>query len=264
MLMTERSDDKYAFDTHLNYITAIRSLCPDLSVSYTNKIIKLSLPELKTKENVISLTNKSLADEYKIIQEDAEYSFASTSWLPVKAYYLIFNFMLTAEYCINPQTKSFKISHTRLISIWNSRLKKGEIVFSEKDLGIVYGKEILDFILPKGSTFKNSTSKDDLYKSAMKMIARYKYEDWKSGLKVKLGSKEGQVEKQEFLDNLEVSIFDYFYQMRIRSNYRDFAFISGVTSQDTKKYFEIYYSITKNICDSLSKLSKQIQSQRLK
>ena len=42
--------------------------------------------------------------------------------------------------------------------------------------------------------------------------------------------------------------------MRIRSNYRDFAFIDGVTVEDTKKYFNSYYGFSTNIVAALEDL----------
>lgn len=264
MLHTNKSSEKFAFDTHLNYITSLSLLSVDLSLEYTNKIHQKPIPSYEKKKNIINLTARSLKDEYEIINVDPEYSYASTSWLPVKSYYLIFNLLLTAEYCIRPEEKSFKTSHTRLISNWNHMIKSGEVVFSCEEIGKIHGAEIFDFKLPPGATLSPRTSKENLCKAAMKMIANYKYDEWKSKLKVKLGSKEGQDAKKVFMENFSVSILDYFYQMRIRSNYRDFAFIDEITCEETKKFFETYYSTTIKFQNALVGLCKQLKSERLK
>ncbi len=160
--------------------------------------------------------------------------------------------------------ESFKISHTALISSWNKRILNGDVSFSSTEIGHVYGKEIFDFKLPKGASLSAKTKNEDLFKYALKMVANYKYDEWKVRLKVKLSSKEGQQQKKIFMDGLTVSIFDYFYQMRIRSNYRDFAFIDGITSTETQKYFEIYYSSTIKLANAIIGLCKSMKVKRLK
>lgn len=264
MIYAKSNSDRFAFDTHLNYINSLSSLTADLKIEYTNDVKKMAIPSYEKKKNIINLTLRSLKDEYEIINVDPEYSYASTTWLPVKAYYLIFNLLLTAEYCIRPNEKSFKISHTKLISSWNKMIKNGEVIISPSEIGIVYGPEIFDFKLPKYATFRKGTAKEDLFKSAMKMVAKYKYEEWKSKINVKLGSKKGQQLKKEFLNDFSVSIFDYFYQMRIRSNYRDFAFIDEITSAETKNFFETYYSTTIKLQNALVGVCKQLKRKRLK
>ena len=73
------------------------------TLQYNNSLQKAGLPDIDQKKNLIVLTKKSLSDEKKIVDIDKDYSYASTSWLPVKSYYLIFNVLLTVEYVIKIQ-----------------------------------------------------------------------------------------------------------------------------------------------------------------
>src|SRR3989338_7092176 len=100
-----------AYDTHFNYIKCLCSLTKGTTLQYTGSLRKASLPDIDEKKNLIDLTKKSLTDEHKIVGIDRDYSYASTSWLPIKAYYLIFNILLTIEYIIKIQKSAFSRGH---------------------------------------------------------------------------------------------------------------------------------------------------------
>ena len=79
-----------------------------------------------------------------------------------------------------------------------------------------------------------------MHKLIMKKVATYKCEDYKAIQKIDRKTKKGKKEYQKCLDKLCISILDFFYTMRIKSSYKDFAFIDGVdpsvrrfTSQST-------------------------------
>ncbi len=108
-----------AFRTHYNYIRSLRNLVKGATLSHTNisQIPPARTPHLGTKRNLIRLTAKSLSDESKIVRRDEEYSYASTSWLPVKTYYLLFNQMLTIDYLLTLDPKMFTVGAPSLLRI---------------------------------------------------------------------------------------------------------------------------------------------------
>ena len=55
---------------------------------------------------------------------------------------------------------------------------------------------------------------------------------------------------------------DLAYFMRIRSNYRDFAFITGVIADDTKEYFESYFNFTMNMARIFENLNVTLTNTR--
>ena len=103
MILLRNTPEHQAYDTHLNYIKCLASLMSGTTLQYNNSLQKAGLPDIDQKKNLIVLTKKSLSDEKKIVDIDKDYSYASTSWLPVKSYYLIFNVLLTVEYVIKIQ-----------------------------------------------------------------------------------------------------------------------------------------------------------------
>ena len=84
-----------------------------------------------------------------------------------------------------------------------------------------------------GANLSSRTTDDDMYKMAIRKIAKYKVDDWKQRNHINLRKSAHKTKYQIYLSNFSVSIFDFPYYMRIRSNYRDFAFIEGVTTDET-------------------------------
>ena len=78
ILMTQTTLEHQAYDTHLNYIKCLSDLVKGVSIKYTGSLKKAGISDIDEKKNLISLTKKSLNDEYKIVQMRA---FSSTSKL---------------------------------------------------------------------------------------------------------------------------------------------------------------------------------------
>lgn len=247
-----------AYDTHYNYIRCLCNLMKNTSIRYTGSLRKAALSDLNEKKNLIDLTKKSLDDEYKIVQIDKDYSYASTSWLPVKSYYLIFNILLTTEYVFKIQKSIFRLGHTSCVDEYTRKLESGEIQFSEPLLNQVFNKSILNHVVKSGANLSSKTGSDDMYKMAIRKIAKYKIDDWKNKNQINLRKKNHKTKYQKYLSTFKVSIFDFPYHMRIRSNYRDFAFIDGVTTNDTAQYFKTFFGFTVYFVNSLEGLKKDL------
>ena len=113
-----------------------------LSRADVKRITPAPIPLLDAKRNLIDLTKKSLSDEAHIVQKDRDYSYASTSWLPGKTYYLLFNMMMTVEYLFTLDPWSFKIGHARCSAEFTTRLASGVIKFSEPKINLVHDRRI--------------------------------------------------------------------------------------------------------------------------
>jgi hypothetical protein len=244
MILLNKNTEHEAYDTHLNYIKCISELLDGVTLNYSFSINKGLLPDLDIKKNLISLTKKSLNDENKIVQIDRDFSYASTTWLPVKSYYLIFNILLTIEYILKIQKTIFRLSHTSCIEEFTRKLKTGEIKFSNPILNQVFDQNILIYKVTSGANLSSRTGQTDMYKMAIRKIAKYKLDDWKAKNKIDLRSKAHKLQCKKYLQSFNVSIFDFAYLMRIRSNYRDFAFIDNVTTLETAKYFDYFFKYT--------------------
>jgi hypothetical protein len=257
------SPDRQSYETHFNYISCLENLLRGIKLRYSGSLRPAMLPRLNEKDNLIKLTKKSLSDEKKIVDIDPDYSYASTSWLPVKSYYLIFNTLLTLEYIIKLQNTCFQASHKNCIEEFTRKLSSGEIVFSEPILNTVFDASILNYKSTIGSNLSPRTQPELMYKLALRKIARYKDEEWKRKEKINLRIKNHKARHQSYLNSsFFVSIFDFPYYMRIRSNYRDFAFIDGINSAETSQYFNNYFAFTVRLVEALEGVKSDLMAMR--
>jgi len=248
--------ERQAFDTHYNYSDCLEYLTKGISIKILKNLNQASLIHLDTKKNLIDLTLKSLEDEYNIVQQDNDYSYASTSWLPVKTYYLIFNLMLTVEYILQVQKSVFNYHHIKCIEEFTRKLEAKEIEFSEPLLNNVFDRNILKHKEVSGANLSRRIDIGRRYTMAIKKVAKYKFEEWKRKEKVNLRSSTGKSKRENYLESFKISIFEFPYYMRIRSNYRDFAFIEGVSNSDTARYFNSYYNFALNLYHALNNLKR--------
>ena len=236
--------DRLDFETHLKYVSLLAKLSKGVSVTCTlkPKLNKSKLNALKNKLQLIELTKKSIQDEYKIVQIDKEYSTASVLWLPIKTYYLAYHLLCITDYLISDDIRSLSEKHSKCIDTFTKMLSSGAIQFSEPLLNGVYDKSILNFKTVSGELLRAGVKDEILYKSLMKKIAKEKIENFKisNGI-VEVRTKKNKDKVEKFKNSLTVSIFDFFYSMRLRMNYRNFNFIDDIPSVNTKTYFEEYY-----------------------
>ena len=57
---------------------------------------------------------------------------------------------------------------------------------------------------------------------------------------------------------MTVSIFDFFYQMRLRLNYRNFDFIDDIAADQTKAYFDQYFTAAGYFYNCFSNLKNKL------
>lgn len=251
--------DRQSFDTHYNYIRCLNILMSGSTLSYLNRCLPHPIPEAGTKDNLINLTARSLREEYDIVQIDEDYSYASTSWLPVKSYYLLFNILLTVEYLLKLQARAFRTSHVACIEEFTRKLRGGEIEFNKPLLNLVFDRTIFEFRELPGANLSPATNTARMYKMAIRKVAQYKLDDWVKKSNINPRTSAGRQLKENYLNTFSISIFEFPYMMRIRANYRDFAFIDGVTTTDTKRYFNMYYNFTLNFSNALNILKIELQ-----
>ena len=266
MPLTTISEGQEAFRTHHNYIRSLKRHIEGSTLSYTgvSAIVRAPVPFLNSKTNLIDLTILSLKDEAEIVSKDKDYSYASTSWLPIKTYYLLFNMMLTIEYLFAPEREreSFKITHNKCAQNFTKRLACGEIKFSNLKLNEIYNRDIFCYREQSGANLRSASGFDHT-RLALKKIAQYKQEEWQRQKRIPDFIKpEHRRKKEEFRRGFQLSVFEFPYHMRLRANYRDFAFIEGVSSADTARYFNDYFVFAIGFYKALLSLKSQLEEAR--
>jgi hypothetical protein len=241
---TERLD----FETHLKYATLIAKLSSKLKVtsSLIPKLKASDVPKLKDKIQLVKLTKLSLDQEYKIVALDKDYSTASVLWLPIKSYYLLYHLLCITDCIITGKITSLSAGHHDCVDVFNKMLKDKEISFGEPMFNTVFDESILDFTTKSGEHLKASVSDDTVYRLIMKKVANGKIDNYKIVFALSGRRTKDKVKIDRFRKNIEVSIFDFFHLMRLRTNYRNLNFVDDVPSADTKAYFEQYYQSADN------------------
>lgn len=255
--------DHASFDTHLNYVECLAELALGATLKSSKNLQGKAVPQAASKSNLIGLTRRSLADEKSIVDQDPEYSFASTSWLPVKGYYLVFNQLLTIDYLLDPKPNSFGLTHSTCMERFTKRLARGDLTFNEPLLNQVFDGSIFQPQDLSGANLSRRISPERRFRMAMAKVADYKEDEWKR--KKKIDSYRAKADKElrdQFRNGFLLSVFEFPYYMRIRANYRDFAFIDGVSPRDTARYFNAYHQFIMSLDRALETLRRELLKAR--
>lgn len=253
--------DRKDFDTHLKYVALIARLAQGLTttcaVAPTVSGKKVNLIEDKVR--LVELTRRSIADERKIVHIDPEYSTASVLWLPIKSYYVAYHLLCVIDFILTADVGVLKAGHGECIERFTGMLRDGTLQFSEPLFNQVFDYKILDFKTKQGEHLRNAVPDDVLYKLAMKKIALEKIETYKTMSEItNTRTKKDREKVERFKRNMSVSIFDFFYQMRLRLNYRNFDFIDDIPASQTKVYFERYYEASDRFHTCFSNWANQL------
>lgn len=265
MEVIEVPEDRLDYDTHLRYAKSLEEWSSKLSVTCKLKpTLRKSEgeKEVRNKTQLIELIRKSLEDEYAIVQTDPDYSTASVLWLPTKSYYLLYHLLSLIEYLLTADKHAVRISHKKCLEAFTRRIKANEIVFSCKRFNAIFGRSALDFKSQSGEHLRHAVNDDVMHNLIMKKVACYKIEDYVVRNKINRRTLKGRKAYQQFIGELQVSIIDYFYLMRIKSSYKHLSFIDGIDPGRTKYYFETYYKATVEFYNCLTNLKNELLATR--
>jgi hypothetical protein len=253
----ERED----FTTHFNYVSRLESLSQAISITCQTrpKVTGSDLELTASKRQLIALTLQSLEDEKRIVDAYPQYSQAAVLWLPVKAYYLLYHVLSLVEFILSNSPLDLSIGHAKLIKNCTQRLGSGELSFSDGRFNRVLDKKILDFTERSGAHLSPHAPDDLIFNLVMKKTAKYKLADEGRKQRWKLRTVEGRKNKDLFASRTKISIFDYFYLMRLNASYRGFRFIEDVSIEGTASYFAKYLRMTRNFCDCFDGLRSGLE-----
>lgn len=247
------------FITHLKYASCLAKLSQGLTFSLSTSL-KPPIPNigmLKNKLNLVKLMKKSLCHEYEIVTIDKNYSAAAVLWLPTKTYYLLYHQLSVLDCILTGDEKPLRIKHGECLKKFANRIKACELRFSHPLLNNVFDKDILEFKENRpGEHLSHKASDEFIFKRLMKLTGKYNLKEFKRNAKIKqLRTKQDKAKYKKYLDcDFRISVFDFFYSMRIKSTCREFNFINSIPSAQTKVYFEQYLKASQNICKSVQDL----------
>lgn len=238
------------FRTHLNYVKRLSAMGDslELKLSITNESKLSSLPAVRKFMGLSAITAKSIENDMTLCQTDPEFSRIISPWLPPKCYYRLYYLESILLYLINGDVSGFsaKAGHTSVRSRINDHFSKGNLVI-KCDLYIppvASLSNLLDFHVVLGeATRADFWRSERCTQSVLRKVAIYVKDDWtkKQGYE-NFAKRTRRVERERYLEKKEISIFDYFYQMRLKANYRDVDFLNleSASANDIHQYI-IYY-----------------------
>lgn len=256
------------FTTHLNYVKCMNELSTGLIIDYTRICNKTSVSynkEADKKVTMIKLIRDNIHYEMDIINKEMDYAEVCVSWIPVKCYYLIFNLQMLTRYLITLENQSLTIGHYALREDFLSYISQRQITLSEaKFCAVIKCSDINVWKAKSGINLM--TSSPDLDTRALqiaKKISEYKKEDYKRTQKLNLRKKAGKAKMASFIEKNSVTLIEFFYWYRIKTNYRDLEFMTGnIEPYLFADFYKSYYSLTENFYIAYAKLINELSIKR--
>ena len=257
------------FKTHLNYVTYISNLSKDLEVSLNFNVsskASFSKSALSKKIRLVELIKESIDEEYNKAKKEKDFAKVCSMWIPVKSYYLIFNMILLICVLSNNDKSNLDYPHAKAISNFRRLIKEKKVSFNKINFNIVLScKDAISFVSKAGDTLRDQVDDEKRVKSLLKKLCKYKFDDFcrYSGLRV-FRDKASKLKKEGFFNNSEISLFEFFYWYRIKTNYRDLSFLDKeIYNGDIVKFYDGYYSLTIDFYHALKKLVNSMAKQRI-
>lgn len=254
------------FQTHLVYIKKLALLSQGLGFTFNIASVVTTLSPVQAKKidakmKLIEMTKQSVDQELAIVRAYADYSSASVTWLPIKVYYLNYHLLCLIEFFLTGNDADLSVSHKDCLKRFSRRLKDNEASFSEALFNQTFGKDIFAFTVSSGTNLTMRSPNDIIYKLIMKKTAKENIEEYmrSQGITSKRSNEnKAKIARQQ--DRLVVSIFSFFYFMRIRLNYKNFSFMEQMPPASTAEYFEAYYETANNFYSCFSATIQTLRS----
>jgi hypothetical protein len=248
------------YSTHLNYAHCMVGMVHELKILVpVDKSVGVDLKSIRRFHKLSKLTEKSIIGEIENIKLEPDYVQVVAPWFAVKCYYRVYYLESILIHLNSGSMNVFKNSgHSYVrrtirsyckVGYYQTRLKHAEIVES-------YHKALLHKIDSGKNLKKDYYLTEECVKSVRRKLSEYSVEHWKKNSKFKyFRTKEAKSALNDFLNNSEVCLFDFYYQMRIKANYRDSDFLDfdKILSEDGIKYISLLKNATDKYCSALER-----------
>lgn len=260
------------FRTHLNYVKCMDRLTLGLCIVVNNSVTQtLSKQKIAKFEALAHITEMSINGEKTACNNQKGYAQVASPWIPVKCYYYLYYLESIFLYLLNSSEAGFSHGgHSTVKSIFLSMIKNNEIALvgaGASSLSTITTWFQADKFKTSGSTISPSYhSSVDCENSLRGKVAEYIEIDWKQYEKIKdYRKKTAKNLKVTVLLPKEFCLLDYFYWMRIKSNYRDIDFLdfdNKVNENDAYEYLKYYIKTTFQYADALKSAIQTLKQNR--
>ncbi len=249
------------FRTHLNYVKYLnrvtRGMALEVAIDAKGRLNKA--PELRKYSKLSQLTGGSIENDFKLSEKSYEFARIVAPWFPPKCYYRVYYLESILLYLINGNTIGFNAAggHRGVRENMNRHFKSGALkIQCEANIPEVMSiLECLNFSAEQNETILfNYWKSSKCASSIMKKIANYTLDDWaRTKGYSDFRRTNRRIDRGHYLNKTDISLFDYFYRMRIKANYKDVDFLNlgYATDKDIYQYILYYYNFYKNYSNSL-------------
>lgn len=261
------------FRTHWNYIKCINNLLADLEIEINidtrsqldpSRIIKFS--------RLAELTKVSIQSEIRASEQVSDYASVVAPWIPVKCYYRLYYLEAIFLYLLTGELSGFQNGgHTKVRKSLIQKIENNVITLNNGFDSLLSEISVWELATQFRATSGANIGSDyflnqDCHKSIRKKIAEYIKIGWMQQRKISnFRTLNARNLRDTELFPKKFMIFDYFYWMRIKANYRDIDFLdfeNDVRPIDSFEYIKEYVEATEKYADALLNAIESIKIQR--
>lgn len=255
--------ESVTFKTHLNYIKCMTRLTDGIILNtHVSATSPLSSSKITRFETLSRITKTSINGEKTACDKERAYAQIASPWIPVKCYYYLYYLESVFLFLLNGSEIGFTPGgHIGVKQSILTLLHNGTITLSGTHAASL--SKVVDWATADrfrtvpgstiGSTYHITPACDD---SLRGKVAEYIELDWKHKNRIlNYQTKAARTKKEAELMLKEFCLLDYFYWMRIKSNYRDVDFLdfdNNVNENDAYEYLKYYIKATEQYAYALN------------
>ena len=249
--------------THCNYVTYLLGESTDLRINYQKTLrysSRVSTTNFRARINLIRLTHESIHEELQKVNSNPEYARVCSAWIAIKSYYMLFCLETILFSIITTQNK-LGATHSEVRRFIRTSALNGDLTSSPPTfLSTIRHSTCQRTGLRSGANLSSQLSDSDRYKQVMKKLREYALEEYK---RVN-GYRRMTAARTLAFNNKTISLCDFFYWYRIKSNYRDLEFIAGnsAATSDLYNFYKNYAESALNTARAYIDLINTLNAQR--
>jgi len=222
-----------------------------------DRSIGVSLKDIKRYLKLAQLTQKSIKGEIDNCHAEVDYVQIVAPWFAVKCYYRTYYLESVLIHLASGTHDVFRNNgHSYVRKTIRNYCKIGYIHTKKKYAEVVEPLHVaLNHKIISGQNLtQDYYLTEECVRSVRHKLADYSLQHWKkNSIYKRFQSSAAKAELSGFQSKSEVCLFDFFYQMRVKANYRDTDFLDfdKILSEDGLEYIELLKGATDKYCSAL-------------
>jgi len=250
------------FRTHWNYVKCLNRLFSGAQIQINVDVNTYVDPAPAGRfEKLSQITLKGIQQELQACHQEVTYASVIAPWIPVKCYYRLYYLESILLYFLDIDYRGFHNGgHTSVRSSLLANLESGRISISgvsATELSeIRTWEQATSFSTYPGSNIGGDYHMyPDCHQSIKKKVAEYIKIDWMQKKKItSFRTAAARLLRDRELKPKKFLLWDYFYWMRIKANYRDVDFLDfehDIRAADSHEYIKEFTESSEKYASAL-------------